>query len=145
MIKIKFTKEKRIKSYLVKFHIFEFDNLLHLIFELFNNNELLTNETDDIVYKHILSLGYKNVAQIPENIKKELENWYFELLNKYNNNLDYEKETYLLMAKIVSKKVLVTIDNKLIINFQKPIAINKNSVITFNDIDKINNIKFSTI
>jgi len=148
MIKINIKTEEKTKSYFVNFYNFEFDNLLYLIFELFElfkNNELINKRVEDIVYEQILSLGYKNVIQIPKKVKKELENWYFKLIDKQNKKFDDEKQTYLLMAKIVNKEILVVIDNSVIENYNQPLMLNKNSIISFTDIEKINDIKFTTI
>ena len=144
MIEIKLSNKTKVKSYLVNFQVFRFDNLLHLLFELFYNNQVSNDEVDDIIYEHILSLGYENVNQISKTTKKELEKWYFEMLDRYQKDFDEEKQSYLLMAKIVNKELLVTIDNQLV-DTQQAIVLKKDSAISFTDIDKINDIKFTTI
>ena len=145
MIKINIKTAEKTKSYFVNFDNFEFDNLFYLIFELFEYNKPINKKVDDIVYKKILALGYENITQIPKNVKKELETWYFKLLDEQNEKLDNEKLTYLLMAKIVNKELLVVIDNMVIENYKQALMLNKNSVISFTDIEKINDIKFTTI
>ena len=144
MIEIRLSNKTKVKSYLVNFQVFRFDNLLHLLFELFYNNQVSNDEVDDIIYEHILSLGYENVNQISKTTKKELEKWYFEMLDRYQKDFDEEKQSYLLMAKIVNKELLVTIDNQLV-DTQQAIVLKKDSAISFTDIDKINDIKFTII
>lgn len=142
---IKVDNQQEVKTYLKNFHTFKFDSLLHLVFELFYNNTILDTETDDILYEHITSLGYEKINQISPETKKILEKWYYELSDAYLENFDVEKQSYLLLAKIVDNTILVTIDSTLISNYQVAISIKKDSVITFTNLDKINTINFTTI
>jgi len=145
MIQINVQKEGRAKTYLRNFTVFEFDNLLQLIFELFQSNPIEAEEVDDVLYNYIISLGYTNIHDISEETKKELDYWYFELLESYHKRFDEEKLTYLLLAKIVNNEIIVLIDNTPVKNIKQSINIHKNSIISFIDRQKINDIKFTTI
>ncbi len=138
------TKNKT-KSYLRHFLFYDFDNLMHLLFELFSYNELENKYIDNIIYDEIISLGYKHVRDIAPEVKKQLEKQYFQLLHQYDKDFDEEKYTYLLMAKIVSGDIIMTIDDKLIEDYKVPIHLNEDSVISFIDKDKLNNYNFSTL
>ena len=145
MLTVKLIKGEKSTNYLKKITNFEFDNLLQLIFELFQSNPGEADEVDDILYDYITSLGYESVHDIPEETKKELEDWYFELLEKYHKKFDEEKLTYLLLGKIVNGEIIVLIDNIPVKDIRDRILLQKNSIISFINRQKINDIKFTTI
>ncbi len=145
MIKIKLQSNTKTKSYLVRFNNFEFDSILHFIFELFTNNKIENKNIDSAVIQKILNLGYDDVSEIPNKIKNELQKTYHNLIEKHNKNFDEEKQMYLLMDKIVKEEIIVTIDNLLLEDIWCPITINNNSVVSFIDSTKLKNIDFKTI
>lgn len=144
-MEIKLKKELVAKSYLKNFTFFEFDNLLDLLFELFSNNELINKGIEDTIYNKIIDLGYENIYQIPPEVKKKLEKRFYQLLNRFERNFDLEKHTYLFMAKVVEGAILVTINDELIETFTNPIRLKIDSVISFTEIKKIDNITFTTL
>jgi hypothetical protein len=144
-MEIKIKKQLISKSYLKNFLFFEFDNLLDLLFELFSNNELINKGIEDTIYNKIIDLGYENIYQIPPEVKKKLEKRFYQLLNRFERNFDLEKHTYLFMAKVVEGAILVTINDELIETFTNPIRLKIDSVISFTEIKKIDNITFTTL
>ena len=144
-MEIKIKKQLISKSYLKNFLFFEFDNLLDLLFELFSNNELINKGIEDTIYNKIIDLGYENIYQIPPEVKKKLEKRFYQLLNRFERSFDLEKHTYLFMAKVVEGAILVTINDELIETFTNPIRLKIDSVISFTEIKKIDNITFTTL
>lgn len=145
MVEVKLQSNIKTKSYLVRFNQFEFDSLLHFIFELFINNKIEDENINAIIVQKILKLGYNDTSEIPEKTKSRLEKTYYNLLEKHNKSFDEEKQTYLLMEKIVKSNILVTIDNTLVENSWNSIIIGKNSVVSFISTTKLNDIHFKTI
>ena len=133
------------KSYLKNFTFFEFDNLVHFLFEFFSVNTISNKDIEDTIYKRILNLGYDNVNQIPSKIKLKLETKYTNRLNQSQIDFDIEKHTYLFIAKVISKDVLITIDNTLIKNLESKIHLKPDSTISFTEVPKMDNIQFTTL
>lgn len=143
MIKIQLGKDTFQKKYLKGIFQYEFDSLVLLIFELFNNNKIEDSETDNSIYQFIKSCSYNKFSEIPKKELELIESYYWKL--KKRNEIDKEKSAYLLMSSILKGETLTIIDSELITDFKSPIQLNYNSTISLILKSKFENIKFKTL
>ena len=132
------------KNYLKNFLNYEFESLLQLLYELFDNHKHGHREIFEI--EALLDeIGYSNLKEIPKNETEKIENLIRSKLMEWERQADSEYLSYKLMYAIQCLSILVFIDNEVIEDFENPILLKSNSVISFINKSKIDSISFTTL
>lgn len=123
---------------------YEFPSLVHLIYELFAT---YTNGRKEIFEIQLLldEIGYRNLKDIPSDEVDSIRVLIKEKLPEWQMFDDEEFITYQLMAAISNKDILVIIDDNIIADIHKSLPINSNSIITFFNNQRLNQITFTTL
>lgn len=132
------------KEYLKNFHNYKFESLLHLIFELFHNHKHGQKEIIEIE-KLLYETGFSNLKDISKTEINKIKELIRSMLKEWERLEEPEYLSYKLMAAVQAGNVVVIVDDKVIENFESPITIDHNSVITFINNSKLNSITFSTL
>ncbi len=145
MIKIEINKlRQRSKRYLSSLSGFDFDSLYELLYELFNNYRPDQSEICQI--EALLNeIGFYNLKEIQDSKKTEIKEIITSKTTEWEREADAEYLSYKLLAAIQSKAVIVIIDEQVIENLEKPISLHSNSIISFIDNSKTDQITFTTL
>ena len=145
MTSIEIQKLKQIqKNYLKNFLNYEFESLLQLLYELFDNHKHGHKEIFEI--EALLELiDYSNLREIPKNEVEKIQNLIRSKLQKWERQADSEYLSYKLMTAIQANIIIVIIDDVIIKDSESSILILPNSVITFINNSKIDSISFTTL
>lgn len=144
MQQVIFRPKTRSKNYLENLDIWMFPSLLHLIQAFF---ETYTKGTTD--WEHIQLLleatGYGSLNEIPRSELAQIKETVARMQPVWEADEDAEKCTYLLLAAILKKDILVYIDDRVIENIEHKITLQPNSIVAFINRLKITQINFTTI
>ena len=144
MQQVIFRPKTRSKNYLENLDIWMFPSLLHLIQAFF---ETYTKGTTD--WEHIQLLleatGYGSLNEIPRSELAQVKETVERMQPVWEADEDAEKCTYLLLAAILKKDILVYIDDRVIENIEHKITLQPNSIVAFINRLKITQINFTTI
>ncbi len=145
MIKIEINKlRQRSKRYLSSLSGFDFDSLYELLYELFNNYRPDQSEICQI--EALLNeIGFYNLKEIQDRKKTEIKEIITSKTTEWEREADAEYLSYKLLAAIQSKAVIVIIEEQVIENLEKPISLHSNSIISFIDNSKTDQITFTTL
>lgn len=145
MIKIEINKlRQRSKRYLSSLSGFDFDSLYELLYELFDNYRPDQSEICQI--EALLNqIGFYNLKEIQDSKKTEIKEIITSKTTEWEREADAEYLSYKLLAAIQSKAVIVIIDEQVIENLEKPISLHSNSIISFIDNSKTDQITFTTL
>ncbi len=145
MIKIEINKlRQRSKRYLSSLSGFDFDSLYELLYELFDNYRPDQSEICQI--EALLNeIGFYNLKEIQDSKKTEIKEIINSKTTEWEREADAEYLSYKLLAAIQSKAVIVIIDEQVIENLEKPISLHSNSIISFIDNSKTDQITFTTL
>jgi len=142
-IEVSKLKQKQ-KGYVKSLFTYEFNSLLHLIFELFTN--YTHGQKEIIEIERLLDeIGYKNLKDIPADEIETIKKYIRLQLPAWEHQEDAELLTYKLLAAIQSKNIVVIVDDKIIEDLEKPISLAPDSTITFINTFKIDSISFTTL
>jgi len=133
------------KNYLIPTINKEYENVLSLVFELFSKHHFLDRAAELYLYQLLKDTGYASVEDIPLPQLNTIVDYFLKHRNQYKVNYDEERLTYLLLAAIQSNKIILIIDNSMIIDLMNPISLEQDSTITFFKIEKLHSIKFKSI
>ena len=142
-IEIKKLKQTQ-KRYLKNFSTYQFESLIHLIFDLFDSYKHGQKEIFEIEAL-LEEIGYSNLKEIPNNEIETIRTLVQPKLGEWERQDDSEYLSYKLMTAIQAKSIIVIVDNKLIEDIEKPISITPNSIISFINNLKIGSITFTTL
>lgn len=145
MITINLKSDKPAKAYLKDFTRYKFKTVPDFIFELFSKNHIEPREAEDFVYTLIQNMGYKTIQEIPADELQVIENTFYKLLEQEEAKLDNEKIAYIVLAGINNRNLILLIDNQPIADTQSEIHLNHDSVVTFLDKNRIQDITFKSI
>jgi hypothetical protein len=144
MQQVIFRPKIRSKNYLENLGIWVFPSLLHLIQAFF---ETYTKGTTD--WEHIQLLlaatGYGSLNEIPRSELAQVKETVARMQPVWEADEDAEKCTYLLLAAILKKDILVYIDDRVIENIEHKITLQPDSIVAFINRLKITQINFTTI
>ncbi len=144
MQQVIFRPKIRSKNYLENLGIWVFPSLLHLIQAFF---ETYTKGTTD--WEHIQLLleatGYGSLNEIPRSELAQVTETVARMQPVWEADEDAEKCTYLLLAAILKKDILVYIDDRVIENIEHKITLQPDSIVAFINRLKITQINFTTI
>ena len=144
MQQVIFRPQIRSKNYLENLGIWVFPSLLHLIQAFF---ETYTKGTTD--WEHIQLLleatGYGSLNEIPRSELAQVKETVARMQPVWEADEDAEKCTYLLLAAILKKDILVYIDDRVIENIEHKITLQPDSIVAFINRLKITQINFTTI
>jgi len=144
MQQVIFRPKTRSKNYLENLDIWMFPSLLHLIQAFF---ETYTKGTTD--WEHIQLLleatGYGSLNEIPRSELAQIKETVARMQPVWEAGEDVEIRTYLLLAAILKKDILVYIDDRVIENIEHKITLQPNSIVAFINRLKITQINFTTI
>lgn len=132
------------KNYLKNLFNYKFESLYQLLFELFDSHKHGHKEIFEI--EALLSeIGYNNLKEIPKSEIEVMKAIVRSKLQEWGEKSDSEYFSYQLMSQIQTKNIIVILDNTVIEHFENPIIINPNSVISFINNSKLDNITFTTL
>lgn len=132
------------KRYLEGLWIDEYPNLLHLFFELFDTYKSGRKDLEDI--QRLLDLiSYNNLKDIPEEEVVKIKSLIINNLGNWKLQDDTERVAFLLMSAVLTKDILVFIDDNIIEDTEQPITLNEKSIISFINNQKISNITFTIL
>ncbi len=144
MQQVIFRPKIRSKNYLENLGIWVFPSLLHLIQAFF---ETYTKGTTD--WEHIQLLlaatGYGSLNEIPRSELAQVKETVARMQPVWEADEDAEKCTYLLLAAILKKDILVYIDDRVIEKIEHKITLQPDSIVAFINRLKITQINFTTI
>ncbi|MFA8435155.1 MAG: hypothetical protein ACEPOZ_11615 [Marinifilaceae bacterium] len=145
MIEIQIKTSDRTQSYLKHFSRFNFDTMVDFILELFVRNEIEPTRQDDETFSLIKTIGYERIQDIPDDILKDIESVYNDILKEEKLKFDNDKLAYVLLDNLKKGILILMIDNKVVNNLNEQIIIKPDSVITFFDTSVGQDISFKTL
>lgn len=144
MIKLHVPPKLSAKSYMNALDTFTFPSLFHLVFELFGYYRKGTEDWENI--RMLLdAIDYKNLKDIPRSELGNVKNFVAQMSPEWVKEQDTERCTYLLLAGVVHRQIIVFIDGKIIDDIDKEIKLRNSSVISFLDNSVISQISFTTL
>lgn len=138
------TLVKRQKKYLKKDFQSDFASLYHLVFYLFDNYEHGHKEVLEIE-KLLEQTGYDNLKEIPKSELERIRKIIQLNLPQWEAEEDSEYLSYKLMAAILTKRVVVILDDEVVEDTERHISIRPDAVISFINNDKLDSITFTIL
>jgi hypothetical protein len=132
------------KNYIKKIGGFRFRSLYDLIITLFETYEKGTEDYENIRLL-LEATGYNNLKQIPETEMDHIRATISRMMPEWKKLDDHEYMTYLVLAAIGRKDIIVCIDDQLVNQFEVSIQIKDTSIISFINCLKINQIYFNAL
>ena len=122
-----------------------YDSLLDLIFELFSSKQLFSREAELYLYQYLEEAGLRDISDLSQEEAKSIQHYLFAQKDSFGLEKDAERLTYLLLAAIQRKSILVILDEDVIDQFDQGLTLKKDSVLEFIRVEKIDNISFKTL